>query len=250
MDTDDVLRAAERHFGSIRPGTVPVRAVIVEPEQVGERRVTIEKPGTTAYLKIACHAPAAGDDDFAPMLVLDAVLTGAKGINLWSSFRTPPPQRSARLYRALVEGRLASAVHAGLLPTADPFLYTISMTAADGVPLERLEQAAAAEIDRVTREGITAAELEKAKNQLRARLVFENDSVTNIAHQLGFFETIGSAALFRSIGARLATVTVEEVARAASRLRRRNRTVGWFTPLPEGTQGEPGSASPGGPVAK
>ena len=72
------------------------------------------REGTTAYLKLAYHAPAVGDPDFFPMLVLDAILTGAKGINLWSSFRTPPPQRSARLYRALVERRLASAVGAGL----------------------------------------------------------------------------------------------------------------------------------------
>ena len=43
--------------------------------------------------------------DFFPLLVLDAVLTGAKGVNLWASFRTPPPQRSARLYQALVEHR-------------------------------------------------------------------------------------------------------------------------------------------------
>ena len=47
------------------------------------------------------------------MLLLDAVLTGAKGVNLWASFRTPPPQRSARLYRALVNGGFASAVNGG-----------------------------------------------------------------------------------------------------------------------------------------
>ena len=40
----------------------------------------VERPGTTAYLKLAWHAPAATEPDFFPMLVLDAVLTGAKGI--------------------------------------------------------------------------------------------------------------------------------------------------------------------------
>jgi len=38
---------------------------------------------------------ASSDPDFYRMLILDAVLAGAKGLNLWSSFRTPPPQRSA-----------------------------------------------------------------------------------------------------------------------------------------------------------
>jgi zinc protease len=64
-----------------------------------------------------------------PLLVLDAVLTGAKGINLWASFRVAPPQRSTRLFRALVERGLASAVSGAMLPTEQPFIYTISATA-------------------------------------------------------------------------------------------------------------------------
>jgi len=171
------------------------------------------------------------DDDFFPLLLVDAVLTGAKGLNLWSSFRTPPPQRSARLYRALVEGRLAAAVSGGLLPTADPYVYTLSITAREGIALETVERAAADEIDRIAREGVTAEELDKARNQLRARLVFENDSVTNIAHQLGFFETVASVDLFLSVGDRIRAVTREQVADAAARvLRPANRTVGWFKP--------------------
>jgi zinc protease len=231
VDTEDVIRRVARQFGAIPSGSVPARVLSAEPPQIGERRVTIEKEGTAAYLKIACHAPAASDDDFVPMLVLDAVLTGAKGLNLWSSFRTPPPQRSARLYRALVEGRLASSVSGALLPTADPFLYTLSMTAADGVTLDRLEHAVTAELDRAAREGVTPPELEKARGQLRARLVFENDSVTNVAHQLGFFQTIASADLFPANTDRIGRLTLEDLGRVAARLGPSNRTIGWFNPI-------------------
>ena len=121
VDTDDVLRRVEKQFGSIPAGPTPRRVTVVEPEQLGERRVEVAREGTTAYLKLAYHAPGVADPDFFPMLVLDAILTGAKGLNLWSSFRTAPPQRSARLYRALVETQLASNVGAGLLPTEHPF---------------------------------------------------------------------------------------------------------------------------------
>ncbi len=165
VDPAEVVRLAAHHFGAIAPGAVPARALSAEPLQPGERRVTVGKPGTTAYLKVAHHAPAVTGDGFFPLLVADAVLTGAKGLNLWSSFRTPPPQRSARLYRALVEGRLASAVSGGLLPTADPYLYTVSVTALEGVAPEAVERAAIAEIDLLAREGVTAEELEKAKCQ-------------------------------------------------------------------------------------
>jgi zinc protease len=231
VDTDDVLRRAEKQFGGISAGPALTRVSVTEPEQLAERRIQVAREGTTAYLKLAYHAPAVGDADFFPMLVLDAVLTGAKGLNLWSSFRTPPPQRSARLYRAIVERRLASSVSAGLLPTEHPFLYLISATAMDGVSLAEVEGAATEAIDKVVRGGITDEELIKAKNQLRARLVFENDSVTNIGHQLGYFETVATQEIYETAPARIAVVTRDSVDRVAGRyLSTERRTVGWFDP--------------------
>src|SRR4029077_17524447 len=107
----------------------------------GERRVTLRRESTTAYLKVGYHAPSMTDARFFPLLGLDAVLTGAKGLNLWSSFRVAPPQRSARLYRGLVEKGLASQISGALLPTEDPFLYTISITATEGTTLSLVESA-------------------------------------------------------------------------------------------------------------
>ena len=235
VDTDEALRRVDRYFGAITPGDPPARIRTVEPEQTGERRLAIRKEGTTAYLKVGYHAPSATDPLFAPLLILDAVLTGAKGVNLWSSFRVPPPQRSARLYRVLVEKGLASAISGSLMPTAEPFLYTLSATATDGTALDAVGTALLDEIDRVRRNGITDAELAKAKAQLRARLVFDNDSVTNIAHQLGYFETVASVDLFAILPARIAAVTVDDAAAVADAVfLPSNRTVGWFEPLPVG----------------
>ncbi len=231
VDSDDVFRRVEKQFGAIPAGPTPRRVRVEEPEQFGERRIEVAREGTTAYLKLAYHAPSVSDPDFFPMLVLDAVLSGAKGINLWSSFRTPPPQRSARLYRALVETRLASSVGAGLLPTEHPFLYLVSATAMEGVALAEVEAAATKALDLVAKEGITERELAKALNQLRARLVFENDSVTNLGHQLGYFETVATAELYRDAARRIAAVTHSEVDRVARKhLRADRRTVGWFKP--------------------
>jgi len=233
VDTDDALRGVERHFGGIPAGDLPARQRTVEPEQTGERRVTIRRPGTTAYLKAAFHAPAVTDDGFYALLVLDAVLTGAYGLNLWSSFRIPPPQRSARLYRSLVEKRIASSVAGSLLPTEQPFVYIVSVTATDGTPLADVEAALVRELDLAARDGITEAELAKAKAQLKARLVFDNDSVTNIAHQLGYFETIAGVDVFGGLGGRIAAVTRDAVAASARAvLAPSNRTIGWFDPEP------------------
>ncbi|HEY2434286.1 MAG TPA: pitrilysin family protein [Vicinamibacterales bacterium] len=232
VDTDEVLRGAERHFGPIAAGAPVRRRRPAEPRQVGERRVLIEREGTTAYLKYAWHAPAATDEDFFPMLVLDAALTGAKGLNLWTSFRGTPPQRKARLYDALVERGLASAVAGSLIATSEPFLYSVSLTIAAGVSPAAVEAAADAEFERVRTGGLTEAEVARAKRQLRARLVFENDSVTNVAHQIGYFETVVGPGYLSAVADRLAAVTTEQVAGvAARRLAADRRTVGWFRPL-------------------
>jgi zinc protease len=231
VDGEDVLQRAERHFGAIAPGPQPSRLRVAEPPQLGERRVRIEREGTTAYLKLAYRGPAASDPDFFPMLVLDAVLTGAKGVNLWSSFRGTPPQRKARLYTALVERGLASVVSGALLPTSDPFLYTVSLTAVAGVDLDALESAALASLDRVRAGGVTEAEVARAGRQLLARLVFENDSVTNIAHQLGYFETVAGSGYFETLAERVVSVTADQVSEAARRrLDPALRTVGRFVP--------------------
>ena len=57
VDADDVLRRVERTLGAIPSAAEPPRISIVEPPQIGERRVIVERPGTTAYLKFAWHAP-------------------------------------------------------------------------------------------------------------------------------------------------------------------------------------------------
>jgi zinc protease len=131
-------------------------------------------------------------------------------------------------------------VSGALLPTQDPFLYTLSATATEGVSPDSVESAALEALDQVRLSGVRDAELAKAKAQLRARLVFDNDSVTNIAHQLGYFETIASVAVFDEAPAQIAAVTLDEVNAAARRtFAADNRTVGWFLPnadQPAGSQ--------------
>jgi len=235
VDTDDVLRRVEKYFGSIPAAEVRRYHRPAEPPQIGERRVVLERGGATAYLELAFPAPAVSESGFVPLLALDAVLSGAKGVSLWNAFRGTPPQRKARLYTALVEDGLATSVSGVLLPTRDPFIYSLSFTAADGVPLEVLEHAALSAIQRVADQGVTEAEAARARRQLRARLVFENDSVTSIAHQLGYFDTVAGPGYLEQLECRIAMVTAEQMGQAARQaLGASTRTVGWSTPARRG----------------
>ena len=63
VETEQTLRQVEHHFGKIAPGAAPPRVRTVEPDQIGERRLTICKEGTTGYIKTAYHAPAVANSD-------------------------------------------------------------------------------------------------------------------------------------------------------------------------------------------
>jgi zinc protease len=231
VDTRDVLKKVEQQFGAIAPGVPPARVKQVEPEQQAERRVVLRKEGTTAYWKAAFHAPAFEDESFFPLLVADAVLNGAAGLNIWSGGGVARPQRSARLYRALVDTGLASSVTGSLMPTQHPYLYGIYASVAEGQALSSVEEVALAEIDRLRAGGITPEELKKVQAQLRARFVYDVDSVTDIAHQIGYFETIASWSAYHSLRSRLEAVTIDQVhAAAVNYLTASNRTIGWFEP--------------------
>jgi zinc protease len=123
-------------------------------------------------------------------------------------------------------------VNGALLATADPFLYTLSFTATEGVALPVLEEAVFAALEPVAAGSVTDGEVARAKRQLRARLVFEDDSVTNVAHQLGYFETVVGPGFHPRLQECIDAVTPDHVREAArARLRRTCLTVGSFLPV-------------------
>jgi zinc protease len=234
FDAPQMLARIETLFGPIPARSDPPAVHRSEPPQRGERRVSLEGPGHTAYLQVAYCGPAATDADFFPMAIVTAVLTGASGMNL---FAPPPPNRSSRLYRALVETGLAAGVAGGLSPTLDPYLYSISATVRAGRSLDEVEAALNAEMDRVLEEPISDEELQTAIKQAKAQFAYSSESVTNQGFWLGFSSVVAETEWFESFVDNLTAVTVEDVHRVANtRLARRNRTVGHY--LPQDAAGE------------
>ena len=154
VDPEQVFALAEKYYGPIArgPATPPVRTI--EPEQVGERRVVVSRPGQNPLLQVAWHAIAA-DDPRAPALnLLQTILTEGD---------------ASRLHRLLVEDRkLAVEVGSGWSEGFDPNTYSVVATLAEGASTDELERALYAELARLVSSGVTAAELTRAKNQVAA----------------------------------------------------------------------------------
>jgi zinc protease len=229
VDTQQAFDRLQELFGPMPSG--PNRPIVrrPEPEQRGERRVTREGEGNVAYLQINYHVPGADADDFFPLRVVDAVLTGPARMSFSGGGGT---NRSSRLYKALIETELATSISGSLITTRDPYLYDLSATVRTGRTLRQVEDALLAEMPKIAEEPITEAEFDKAIKQSKAQFAYAAERVTNQAYWLGWMETIASHVWFETYIDRLMAVTIDDVQRVAQTyLKPSNRTVGWYVPV-------------------
>lgn len=228
FEPERMLDLIRKHFGSIPAGEIPNSPHPTEPAQRGERKVMLEGEGNTAYLTVVFHTPPASHPDFYPLVVLDTVLTGASGMTLFGGGGT---NKSSRLYRALVDTELATQVSGSLVPTVDPFVYSITATVRAGHTPAEVEERLREELEKARREAITEEELSKAIKQAKAQFAYSSESVTGQAFWLGWSEVFADYTWFENYLDRLGAVTPEDVRRVAEEyLRRSNSTVGWYVP--------------------
>jgi zinc protease len=205
------------------PGaTAPTLFTREEPAQQGERRVTVERPGHTAFVRIAHRTPSAIHPDWFALTMLDSVLTGPGG-NI--------DNKTSRLYRRLVSPGIAAGISGSIEETIDPYLYNIGATVSDGRTLEETEALIVQEISRIQQDGITVAELEKAKKQARASFAYATERVTNQAYWLAQSAMLGDIHWFDQFIDRVSAVTLADIQSVAQRyLTPRTRVVGWLVP--------------------
>jgi zinc protease len=229
FETDALMRQVEELFGGLPRGPELPRLRAMEPDPQGERRVTIRRPGPAEYLQIAYLVPDCRHPDFAPLAVLDAVLSGAKALSFMGG--GAQTNRSARIYKALVETELAASAGSSYIPSRDPFLLELNATVREGRSGAEVEAALINEIAKVQQDGVGEAELAKVLKQVRAQIAYGAESVTNQAMQLGMWEVLDSYTRVDTLLDELAAVRAEDVRRVAQTyLTERRRVVGHFIP--------------------
>lgn len=218
----------DRYFGNISsPGPPPVIQV-QEPPQRGERRAEVKKVSQVEALFAGYHIVGMDHPDIYALNLLGLILSGGK---------------SSRFYQEFVRIGKAVELDVELAPlpfsSEDPDLLVIAAVAVPGRPLNELEKELWAALNRLQTEGVTPAELARAKKLQRAQMA------RNLMHNffrgllVGLFHLkTGDGSRVNKLLSSFEEVTLEDIQRVAQTyLREDNRTTVILKPIsPEESQ--------------
>lgn len=227
---EKLLPQIERFFGRIAKGKTPAVVHYNDPPQTGERRIVVNREAQAPALVVGYHVPNLSNPDAYVLEVVSAILSGGK---------------SSRLYVDLVEEKqLAMDVDAdNPLLNVDPGLFMVSAAVLPGKSASETEKALEDQMERLRQEPVDANELEKAKNQLEAAFVFQQDSFFAQGLLLARYEIALNWSAADDYILSIRKVTAEDILRVArSTFTPDKRTIGILNPIPP----EPGKTPPSG----
>ena len=202
--TEAVLAKIKAVFGPIPRGPEQPKVLAVEPEQSSERRLRVERPAELPIVYLGYPVPNQQSPDAAALDLLSVVLSGG---------------RASRLYRHLVYERQLALEAGGDYSyfSFDPNLFWFYATPLPGQTPETMEKELLGEMELLKKEPVGDEELKRAKNQIEAGFVFQDDSVHKRAALLARFELIGGYALKDQYLDKIRAVTAADLQRVAQK---------------------------------
>ncbi|NCU04939.1 MAG: insulinase family protein [Chitinophagaceae bacterium] len=204
VETEHVLKLAEKWFGPIPAGEKYVRNLPKEPVQTEARRLEVKADvPLDAFVKTWHMASRLERGYYVTDLITD-ILGGSA---------------SSRLYEKLVkEKKLFSNIECYHFGSVDNGLLTIEGKLVKGIKIEDAEAAVNEEVKKMTEELVDEKELQKVINKTESTILFEDMSVMSRANSLAFYELLGDAQLMNDELAKYQSITAEEVLEESKKL--------------------------------
>jgi len=174
VSPDEVFALARKYLEPIPRQAAPNSVMTREPEQTTERRVVVRRSAQTPLIHYAYKAPAAADERAPALSLLLSILVDGD---------------ACRLYRRLVEQQkvvidVGGNWHEGF----DPALVWLYFTLPEGADPDAVQPAIDAELARIALEGVTDAELRRAKNLTAVSFWKKLATIDGKAQLLGEYE--------------------------------------------------------------
>jgi len=214
LDPQATIALARKYFEAIPAREGPKQIVTKEPPQTGERRVTLLTDAQTPLVQFAYHGIASADPRSPTLELLMRILADGD---------------ASRLHRALVEEQKLAISADGFVQSGfDPGLVWFYLSLPSDGDIAAAEKAFDAQIDKVRQNGVSQAELVRAKNQALADFWRGQATIDGKAEALGSYAVMkgGYEKLFDAPQA-YERVTLEDIKKLAGELLvTRSRTVG------------------------
>ncbi|TAD75947.1 MAG: insulinase family protein [Oscillatoriales cyanobacterium] len=201
----EVKRLAQTYFGRFQRRSLPNLTIPAEPAQTAPREVTIQLESQPWYLE-GYHAPAKTDPDYVVYETIASLLSSG---------------RTSRLYKSVVEEQRLALSIAGLYGFPGdraPTLMLFYALSAPGHTVEEIATELHRQLDRLKREPVSQAELDRVKTQARAGQLQAIDSNSTMASLLAEYQakTGNWRNLFRELD-RTSAITPVDIQRVAQR---------------------------------
>jgi zinc protease len=205
-------------------------------------RVRPQEPEHRSPRRVELKDPRAGNASVRRYYLAPAVTTAAPGEAeaLYLLMKIVGVGGTSRLYQSLVvQEKLAASAggwYSGLnLDSGSIGLYAI---AAQGAPLEKVEQGIDAVVRELREKGVTEAELDRARRQFLAEFVYESDSQEALTRRYGGGLALGlTVAQIEAWPAAIAKVTVADLKAVANKyLDIRSSVTGTLVPANPGPE--------------
>ncbi|MDB4863486.1 insulinase family protein [Pirellulaceae bacterium] len=220
FDKEKALEYLDEYFGKIpTPERKLERTYTIEPPQDGERIVNLRRVGEVGIAGVLYHVPASAHPDFAAVDVLSYILS------------TEP---AGRLYKTLVETKVASNIVGGTYALHDPGVMLFYSQATEKENITKVRDIILAEINKIVTDGVTEDEVKRVIQQLTKQREQSLNNTSQIAIDLSDWAAQGDWRLFFLYRDRFEKVTPQDVQRVATLYTRpENRTIGMFIPTNE-----------------
>ncbi len=208
VHAEQVMKLADKWFGSIPPGERYIRQLPEEPAQMEARREITEANVPLDAIYMAFHMPGRLDIDYHAVDLLSEILGRGK---------------TSRLYQNLVkEKNVFNSINAYLTGSIDPGLLVISGKIKNGISPDAAEAEVNGIIEELVNNGITRKELQKVKNQAFTSLAFQDAEILNRAMNLAIFSNLEDPGLVNKEKAKIESVDIDNILSAARKIFNKN----------------------------
>ena len=210
IDKESVFTNATKYFGKLKNKKDLPKKHIEEELQNSIKRSYIFKDSEVEMVAIAYHIPNFLHEDQVKLSAISEILSSGK---------------SSRLNKELIDKkRLVNQIYAYNMELIDPGVFLILAVCNPGIKAEKVELEILSELDKLKKQKIQEAELERVKINTKASFIFSLESSSSVASLFGSYLTRGDITPLINYEENINNLTTTSISKVANKYFKENNS--------------------------